>query len=405
MKNTRAPKKPLSAQFVKSVKEPGKYFDGHGLFLKVSPNGLKYWVQRITIRSKRREIGIGPADLISLADARETALANKRLAFSGGDPIAAKKEGQDIPSFKDATQRVYDIHAPTWRNKKHAAQFLSTLETYAHPFIGDRNVRDVDTSDVLRVLTPIWTQKPETARRVKQRIGTIMKWAIAQGWRTDNPAEAISQALPKQAKTQVHRKSLEYKYVADCIEAVQGSQAVTSSKLAFEFLVLTAARSGEIRLATWDEMDLCGAPDIASATEVIWTIPASRMKAKKDHRVPLPRRAIEILRQASSHSDGSALVFPGSRKGRPLSDATLRKLVRELGFDVDIHGFRTSFRTWTQERTSAPREVAEAALAHTIQNKVEAAYARSELFDKRAQLLERWAAFLEQPTGEVVRIG
>lgn len=391
----RTPEKALTAQFVKTVKDPGKYFDGHGLFLRVQPNGQRQWVQRITIRGKRCELGLGNPSLLSLAEARETALANRKLAVSGGDPMRAKKEAEAVLTFEDAARKVHALHLPTWRNAKHGAQFLSTLETYTFPRIGALKVGEVTTSDVLAVLTPIWTAKPETAARVRQRIGTVMKWAIAQGWRQDNPAQSIAEALPKRDKSlQQHRKALTYAEVADCLKVVQASGAGLSTKLAMEFLVLTATRSGEARGATWAEIDLGASP--------CWTIPASRMKAKRDHRIPLATRAVEILTQAKGLTDGEGLVFPGTKAGKPLSDMTLSKLVKELGFDADVHGFRTSFRTWAQERTNFPREVAEAALAHTIKDKAEAAYARSDMFDKRRKMMEAWGAYLAKDLGKVI---
>jgi integrase len=394
-KGIRTPEKALTAQFVKTVKDPGKYFDGHGLFLRVQPNGQRQWVQRITIRGKRCELGLGNPSLVSLAEARETALANRKLAVSGGDPMRAKKEAEAVLTFEEAARKVHALHLPTWRNAKHGAQFLSTLETYTFPRIGALKVGEVTTSDVLAVLTPIWTAKPETAARVRQRIGTVMKWAVAQGWRQDNPAQSIAEALPKRDKSlQQHRKALTYAEVADCLKVVQASNAGLSTKLALEFLVLTATRSGEARGATWAEIDLGASP--------CWTIPASRMKAKRDHRVPLAPRAVEILTQAKGLDDDKGLVFPGTKAGKPLSDMTLSKLVKELGFDADVHGFRTSFRTWAQERTNFPREVAEAALAHTIKDKAEAAYARSDMFDKRRKMMEAWAAYLAQEANKVL---
>jgi len=394
-KAQRRIEKGLSAAFIRTVKKPGKYFDGQGLFLRVEPSGSRRWVQRTTIRGKRTEIGLGSASLVSLAEARAIALRNRKLAREGGDPLRAKREAAAVLTFEEAARKVHELHRPSWRNPKHAAQFLSTLETYAFPRMGKLSVSDVNSADVLAVLTPIWLTKGETARRVRQRIGVVMKWAVAQGWRQDNPADAISQALPKQNLTQKHRKSLPYNEVSACIDAVKGSRAETSTKLCFELLVLCAGRSGEARLARWSEFDL-------DAGE--WVIPAERMKAKREHRVPLSPRAVEVLREAKAFDDSSGLVFPGTKSGKPLSDATLLKLVRELGFDVDAHGFRTSFKTWCQERTNAPREVSEAALAHTIRNKAEAAYARSDLFEKRRKLMEKWAEYLSQSEGKVVRI-
>jgi integrase len=402
-KGIRRPEKQLTAKQVEGALEPGKYFDGHGLFLRVQPNGQRQWVQRITVRGKRCEIGLGNPALVSLYEARELALHNRRLAVSGGDPIQAKREAKAVLTFEEAARKVHELHKPTWRNPKHAAQFLSTLETYTFPRIGMLKVGQVNTSDVLAVLTPIWTEKPETAARVKQRIGMVMKWAIAQGWRQDNPAENITQALPKHDKNlKSHRKALGYFEVPACLEAVQASGAGLSTKLAMEFLVLTASRSGEVRGAAWAEIDL--GTSATSATSATWTIPASRMKAKREHRVPLSKRAVEILTAAKALGDGTGLVFPGTKAGKALSDMTLSKLVKELGFDADVHGFRTSFRTWAQERTNFPREVAEAALAHTIKDKAEAAYARSDMFEKRRKMMEAWAGYLAQESGKIVQL-
>lgn len=375
----------LTAAFVRNAKEPGKYYDEHGLFLRVTNTGAGRWVQRLRIQGKSREIGLGSASLVSLADARNRAMANRVLAREGGNPLQAKKEADGVLSFEEAARKVYEIRKPSWSNAKHAAQFISTLETYAFPKIGEIKVGAVTTADVLEVLLPFWLEKPETARRVRQRIGVVMAWAIAQGWRQDNPATAVSEALPKQTTRPKHRLAIPYDEVSGAIETVNDSGAGQSTKQALEFLVLTAARSGEVRLAQWSEIDL-------GKSE--WKIPAQRMKAKRQHRVPLSPRAIEILEAAKLIEDGSGLVFSGTRYGKPLSDMTLSKLVKSLGIKADVHGFRTSFKTYAQERTNAPREVSEAALAHVVTNKAEAAYARSDLFDKRRDLMERWSEYL-----------
>lgn len=383
----------LTAQFVKSAASPGKYFDGNGLFLRVDKSGARFWVQRITIRGKRSEMGLGSASLVSLADARAQAFENRKVARAGGDPLQSRREADAVLSFEAASRKVYEIHKPTWRNEKHAAQFLSTLETYAFPRLGKLRVPDVTPADVLAVLTPIWLEKPETARRVRQRIGTVMKWTIANGWRKDNPAESITTALPKNSDAKAKRKALPYTQVAECIASVQGSGAAIATKLALELLILTATRSGEVRGALWSEIDLKSG---------VWEIPAARMKMKRSHRVPLSARAVAILTAAKAVGDGSDLVFPGSLKGRPLSDMTLLKLVRALGYDVDVHGFRTSFRTWAQERTTFAREVAEAALAHLVGDAVEQAYARSDLFEKRRKMMEAWATYLADRRDNVI---
>lgn len=244
----------------------------------------------------------------------------------------------------------------------------------------------LDSADVLSVLTPIWNANPETARRTKQRIGTVLEWAIAQGWRTDNPAQAISKALPRHDRSTVQRrKALPYDHVAAAIAKIRASDAGKTTKLAFEFLVLTATRSGETRLAAWCEFDL---------DKALWTIPASRMKAKKEHRVPLTARALAILEEAKGLKvENCDLVFP-SVTGKALSDSTISKLVRENGIAAVPHGFRSSFRDWAGEATHHPREVIEFALAHVIKDKAEAAYARSDLFEKRRILMSDWDGYI-----------
>lgn len=389
------PQARLNALRVRNISEPGKYYDENGLYLRVEKSGSKRWVQRLTINGRQRELGLGSVSLVSLSDARDQAYENRQLARSGGDPIAEKAKQKSVPTFEAAARKVHKIHSPTWKNKKHAAQFITTLETYTFPFMGAMPVGDVKAADVMAALLPIWTTKPETARRVKQRIGTVMKWAIAQNYRQDDPSAAIQYALPKVKARPKHRKALPYDDVADCIETVAASAAGQTTKLALEFLILTAARSGEVRHATWSEID---------HADSAWCVPADRMKAGNEHRVPLSPRALVILEEARAYKNGSDLVFPSSRKGHPLSDMTLSKLVKSLGYDVDVHGFRTSFRTWAQERTSFPREVVEKALAHTIKNKSEAAYARSDLFEKRSELMNAWAKYIDHQQRPVTKL-
>lgn len=388
-------KRRLTATKVQQEKAPGKYYDENGLFLRITQAGTKSWVQRVSISGQKREIGLGSAALVSLSEARELARENKRMAAAGRDPVAERKRRSGTPTFEEAVDQVYALHRPTWRNAKHAAQFLSTLKTYAYPVFGNRKVSEVTSADVMRALLPVWTKKPETARRVKQRIGLVMKWAIAQGFRPDDPSNAIEQALPRLQREVKHRRSIHYDDVATCLAAVGSSGATRSVKLGIEFLVLTATRSGEVRLARWSEVDLNGA---------VWTIPAARMKGKVEHVIPLSDRALEVLREARDLHDGD-LIFPGAREGRPISDMTFSKLIKKLSFDADVHGFRTSFRVWVQERTNASFEVAEKALAHKTKNKVVAAYARSDLFEQRRLLMQRWAKHLDRRDANVVHIG
>jgi integrase len=383
----RHQEKRLTALSIRNIKAPGFYGDGNGLYLKVDASGARRWVQRIVINGKRRDIGLGSASLVSLAEAREAALQHRKLARGGGDPFEAKRRSAAILSFEEAAKKVHQLSKPTWRNEKHGQQWLNTLTNYAFPILGRKAISAVTSADVLEVLSPIWNSHPETARRLKQRIGTVMKWAMAQGWRTDNPADTITKALPKHDRSKVeHRKALPYADVAAALKTVRDSDAGVATKLAFEFLVLTATRSGETRLATWNEFDLDRSD---------WTIPAARMKAKKPHRVPLPKRCLAILNEAKRLKlDDSDLVFPGTKAGKPLSDMTLSKLVRELGINAVPHGFRSSFRDWAGESTNHAREVVEFALAHAIKDKAEAAYARSDLFEKRKKLMADWAEFV-----------
>ena len=384
----------LTAKFVENVSEAGKYYDQHGLFLHVRPSGAKKWLQRYTFQGRRREIGLGSAKLVSVATARKKAHQNLVLVSEGIDPIEDKKQDSVIPKFEVAARKVYEVNRPTWRNAKHAAQFITTLETYAFPVIGSVSVKEINSSHILRILSPIWVKKAETAKRVRQRLSTVFKYCVAQQWRTDDPANiAIVEALPNPKRKVQHRKSISYNDVSDFIETVSKSSAGLSTKLGLEFLILTATRSGEVRNARWDEVN-----------GSVWTIPAERMKAGVAHRIPLPSRCIEILEEAKTISQGSCFIFEGTKPNKPLSENTFNKLMKELDLEVHAHGFRTSFRTWTQEKTNYPREIAEAALAHSLRDKAEAAYARSDLLEKRAEMMEAWAQFISADAPEVINI-
>ena len=381
--------KKLTAAFVRTVQQPGIFCDEHGLILRVKPSGYKQWIQRLFIHGKRRELGLGPVRLVTLSQAREAALANRRLARAGGDPMTSRR--QSVPTFEQAAAKVIAMHRPNWKSAKHAAQWTGTLRDYVYPKIGQKRLDWISSADVMAVLLPIWNEKHQTARRVRQRIGTVMKWAIAQGYRLDNPAgEAIGAALPKPGGIQRHHRALPYGEVADAIRTVRQSEAAVAVKLAFEFLVLTACRSGEVRGARWEEMDL-------EAAE--WKIPAERMKHKREHRVPLSLRAREILAEAKQNTVDSEWMFP-SPTGGALSDYVFNTLLWELEIPAVPHGFRSSFRDWAAECTDAPHAVMEAALSHVVRNQVEAAYARSDLFERRRTLMERWASYLTQGTAK-----
>lgn len=386
----RHPSNKLTALKVKQESNPGFYADGNGLYLKVDQSGAKRWIQRIVINGKRTDIGLGSIALVSLTDARTQAIQNRALARLGGDPLAEKRLKVEIPTFTNATYSVYALNKPTWKNEKHAKQWINTLETYVLPFFGNKKINLINSSDVLRALMPIWTEKPETARRVKQRIGTVLKWSIAQGWRTDDPTLTIAQALPKLDKTNInHHKSLPYEEVAHAITKIQNTNALPTTKLAFEFLVLNASRSGEVRGATWDEIQ-----------GDKWEISKERMKAKKAHRIPLSKRSLEILAIAETMKDGSGLIFPNN--GKPLSDVALSKLMRENLIQAVPHGFRSSFKIWASEKTNFPHQVSEFALAHVVGDKAEQAYQRSDLFVLRQNLMESWSQFVTNETADVI---
>ena len=382
--------KRLSATFVNTVNVPGRYGDGrggNGLSLLVKPASTggfsKSWAQRIRLDGKAANVGLGAYPVVTLARARQKALANARAVSEGRDP---RDRASRAPTFEQAVETVIGIHAENWKDGgKSAAQWRASLRDYAVPKIGAKRVDRISTADVMEVLLPIWSTKRETARRVRQRIGAVMKWAVAQGYREDNPAgDAISAALPKNSVRRQHQRALPHAQVAEALQKVRVSKAHPATALAFEFLVLTACRSGEIRGARWDEVD---------DTAATWTVPRTRMKAKLEHRVPLSREALRVLDQAREVADKSGIVFP-SPTGRVLSDSTLSKLVRELGIDAVPHGFRSSFRDWAAECTDAPREVCELALAHVNNDRVEAAYRRSDLFERRRDLMAAWATYV-----------
>ena len=313
----------LSATRVKALKEPGRYSDGGGLHLYISKAGRKSWVLRITIDGRRRDIGLGGYPTVSLAKVREKAW-DHRAAIADGRDALADKRAPVMPSFREAACAVHEANKPRWRNAKHSASWMQTLERHAVPKLGGTPIDRIDRGDVLRVLTPIWTTRPETARRIRQRMRTVFRWAMAHGLMETNPAgEAVDGALPPMPKVKAHLRSLPYQEIRSALEAVETSRASVSTKLCFRFLVLTAARSGEARGATWDETNL---------QDQVWRIPSGRMKAGVEHRVPLSRQALNVLGEASVLRDESGLVFPSPMKpGSPMSDMTLTKVLRSTG--------------------------------------------------------------------------
>ena len=390
--------KQITAKFVAAVTEPGKYHDGDaGLYLFVrerAGNVNKQFVQRLTIHGKRVDIGLGSTKWMPLTDARVTAQANRRIARTGGDPRQGRAT---VPTFADGVDAVIEIQRGGWRNAgKSEAQWRASLRDYAIPRLGAKPVDAITTADVLAVLVPIWHDKHETARRVRQRIGKVMDWAVAEGHRADNPAgPALTAALPSNGHHRKHHRALPYSDVGGALAAVRASAAFPTTKLAFAFLVMTAARSGEVRGARWDEVD---------TDEAVWTVPSDRIKSGREHRVPLSVAAFGVLREAAKYRDRSGLLFPNGR-GRAMSDATLGKLLAKNGVDAVPHGFRSSFRQWAAERTNIPREVAEFALAHVVGDSAERAYMRGDLFDKRRALMDAWARYLDGEQAQVVRLG
>ena len=380
----RHPDKRLTAGFVRSA-GPGRYCDGQGLYLYVQSSGARSWVQRLVIHGRRHDMGLGSAQLVPLSEAREKALSNRKFARLGGDPLAEKRRMEAMPTFADAARRVLEQKRAGWREGRHAQSWWTSLERYAFPRIGARPVSDVTGAEVLGVLTPIWHVKPSTARRVRERMRAVQEWAVAMELRADNPCDRIGSVLGPQRAAVEHMQALPHREVAGVVAALRASDSAEVVKLAFELLVLTAARWGEVRGARWSEIDVA---------EHVWTIPATRMKANRAHRIPLCGRAMEILDAARSLGDGGgSLVFPG-RRGAPLAEKGLRRLLQRQGIAAVPHGFRSTFRDWAAEETEHRREVIEAALAHVVRDKVEAAYARSDLFERRRRLMDDWAAYL-----------
>ena len=372
----------LSAAFVRTVNEPGKYGDQHGLILRVTPRGTKQWIWRGVVHGRRRDLGLGGYPYTSLAEARQTAFEYRKLARAGGDPAALHRAAAPV-TFQEAAEATMEMHRSSWKDGGRTERiWRSSLQRFVYPRLGTKPVAQITSSDLLAVIGPLWTDKRETARKLKGRIAAVMAWAIAEGLRPDDPTAALTRALPRNGHTVQHQKALPHQQVGDAIAAVHSSDAWTVSKLAFEFLVLTACRSGEVRGARWDEIDLDAA---------VWTVPPERAKTRRPHRVPLSDRALKILADAADLADTSGLVFP-SPTGRPISDSSLSKLLRENDIACVPHGMRSSFRDWCGE-TGVPREVAEASLAHVVKG-VEGAYARSDLLERRRPILEAWSKYV-----------
>lgn len=383
---------PFTARKVETITAKGMHHDGHGLYLQVTETG-KSWVYRYTLHGRSREMGLGPLHTISLKEAREKAAACRKLKLEGIDPLEhrnreiaeSRLQAASAVTFKDAAERYIKAHKASWRNPKHAEQWPSTLNSYVYPVFGDISVQAVDVGLVMKVLEPIWTTKAETASRVRGRIETVLDWATAHGHRTgENPARwrgHLENLLPKRSKVQrvEHHAALPFRDIAGFMAALRKQEGIAASAL--EFLILTASRTSETIGVTWEEIDL---------EHAAWTIPANRIKMEKEHRVPLSASALAVLERVKKLGT-EGFVFPGGKPKRPLSNMAMAKLLERMGRDdITVHGFRSTFRDWAAECTYAPREVAEKALAHSISDKVEAAYRRGDLFEKRRKLMEEW---------------
>jgi integrase len=390
----------LTALKVGRPLKPGMYADGAGLYLQVTGAGAKSWVFRFSLHGKAREMGLGSLSAVSLADARTKAAECRRLRQDGLDPIEARKtqrqqaalDAAKTLTFKEASASYIASHKAGWRNEKHASQWENTLAAYAEPVIGRLSILAIDTGLVLKVLEPIWKTKPETASRVRGRIEAILDWAKVRGLRQgENPARwrgHLDHLLPAKAKVRrvKHHAALPYAELPDFIAKLRDQEGVAARAL--EFTILTAARTGDTIGAVWDEVN---------TFEKVWIVPAGRMKAGKEHRVPLSSRSLAILRdehdvRTSDH------VFPGGKAGKPLSNMAMTEVLRRMGRgDITVHGFRSTFRDWAAERTNFPSEVVEMALAHAVGDKVEAAYRRGDLFEKRRRLMADWATYCNTP--------
>ncbi len=398
----------LTARQVETMTKPGKYADGNGLYLQIAAGGSKSWLVRYMRDGKARAMGLGPVAVVPLSTAREKALEAQRTIREGMDPIEARQaqkqeralaEAKAI-TFRKAAEQYIAAHRSGWKNAKHAAQWTSTLETYAYPVIGNLSIAAIDTGLVLKIVEPIWQSKTETATRVRSRIENILDWATVRGYRQgDNPARwrgHLEKSLPARSKVRKvkHHAALPYQEIAAFMVDLRAREAVAARAL--EFAILTAARSGEVLNASWSEFDL---------DEGVWTIPADRMKAGTEHHVPLSARAVQIIKQMGEDFGKEGFVFPGQKPERPLSGMAFAMILRRMNrANITAHGFRSTFRDWVAEQTAYAHDVAEMALAHTVANKVEAAYRRGNMFDKRKRLMTDWADYCAIPKADATVI-
>ena len=378
----------LTTAWVKSMVKPGVYADGGGLYLKVLGSGARRWMYRGRLNGQPVARGLGGFPAVGLADAREKAREYRQMVRDGVDPAAAKRDRakvvKGIPTVKDVALAVWKLRRNEW-TQQHTREWWQSLETHAFPRIGGMAVNELTAADVLAVLEPIWNSRRETATRIKQRLEAIMDYGVAAGHCPTNPVAAVKRALPSKRPAQAHFEALPYSELPEALNTIRTTgNRVTS--LAVEFTILTAARSGETRGATWDEIDLDAA---------VWEIPAERMKARRPHRVPLSAQAIAVLEEAGELTGRSGLVFPSARSGKsPLTPQALSRVLARGEIRGTVHGMRAAFRNWAAEQSGAPWAVCESALAHSIGSSTEQAYMRSDLFDKRQELMQAWAEYI-----------
>jgi integrase len=386
----------LSTLGVKAATTPGRYQDGDGLMLVVKQSGSRSWLVRLQADGKRRDFGLGSAKSVSLAEAREKADAIRKLYRSGVDPVAKRRAEKlarlSVPTFRVAAEATHSERKSNWRNLKHREDWLSSLKAYAFPALADLRIDLIDAPMIRDVLIPIWLEKPETARRVRQRIKTVIGWAASKGLRPSLDLTDMNAGLPRQPRQDNHYRAMDYEKVPAFVAEVRAAPE-TIGRMALLFTILTAARSGETRGATWEEMDLEAAQ---------WTIPATRMKAGREHVVPLSAPALAILERARGLRTGrkGEPVFPG-KGGKPISDMTISKVLRDMGLTDTVHGFRSAFKDWASEASSFPDAVSEAALAHADRDKTRAAYKRTDFRKMRVDLMAAWATFVDGKGGEV----
>lgn len=375
----------LSARRVSGLTTPGVYTDGLGLILRVDDRGNRKWILRVSNDGRRRDIGLGSAREVTLAEARERRDEIRKAMRAGVDPIAAKRRREAVPEFAVLAREIHAGLKADWRNGKHQAQWLRTLEIYAFPALGNLKVDVIDGPAVEGVLKPLWGEKAETARRVRQRVRRVLDVAIAQGHRPGpNPADAAMAGFSAKRPRAKHHAAMPWPQLPTFYARLAASGMSPSARLAFMLLILTAARTGEVLGAQWDEIDEKAA---------LWTVPAERMKMAKLHRVPLAAPTLAILGETRKWGDGT-LVFPGPKRGKPLSNMVFAAALKRLAVPYTAHGFRSSFRDWAEETTAFPHAVKEAALAHRVKDAVERAYQRSDLLEQRRALMKQWADFV-----------